>query len=50
LNIDVDRSFAGMVGLSEKDTADALLTNYAGSTQVAPTFWLNPKTGVSYPV
>jgi multidrug efflux pump subunit AcrB len=50
LDIDVDRSFAGMVGLSERDAADALLTNYAGSTQVAPTFWLNPKTGVSYPV
>ena len=50
LDVDVDRSFAGMVGLSEKDVADAMLTNYAGSTQVAPTFWLNPKTGVSYPV
>jgi CzcA family heavy metal efflux pump len=50
LDINVDRSFAGLVGLNEKDAADAMLTNYAGSTQVAPTFWLNPKTGVSYPV
>jgi multidrug efflux pump subunit AcrB len=50
LDINLDRSFAGMVGLSERDVADAMLTNYAGSTQVAPTFWLNPKTGVSYPV
>lgn len=50
LNVNVDRSFAGMVGLTEKDAADAMLTTYAGSTQVAPTFWLNPKTGVSYPV
>lgn len=50
LDVNVDRSFAGMVGLTEKDAADAMLTTYAGSTQVAPTFWLNPKTGVSYPV
>jgi multidrug efflux pump subunit AcrB len=50
LDINVDRSFAGMVGLTEKDAADAILTTYAGSTQVAPTYWLNPKTGVSYPV
>ncbi|HZV10275.1 MAG TPA: efflux RND transporter permease subunit, partial [Novosphingobium sp.] len=34
----------------EKDAANAMLTTYAGSTQVAPTYWLNPKTGVSYPV
>jgi multidrug efflux pump subunit AcrB len=27
-----------------------MLTTLAGSTQVSPTFWLNPKTGVSYPV
>ncbi|UAK23189.1 efflux RND transporter permease subunit [Sphingomonas nostoxanthinifaciens] len=50
LNVNVDRSFAGMVGLTEKDAANAMLTTYAGSTQVAPTYWLNPKTGVSYPV
>jgi multidrug efflux pump subunit AcrB len=50
LDINVDRSFAGVVGLTEKDAADAMLTTYAGSTQVAPTYWLNPKTGVSYPV
>jgi CzcA family heavy metal efflux pump len=50
LKVDVDRLLAGMVGLTEKDAASAMLTTYAGSTQVAPTYWLNPKTGVSYPV
>ncbi len=50
LKVDVDRSLAGLVGLTEKDAASAMLTTYAGSTQVAPTYWLNPKTGVSYPV
>jgi multidrug efflux pump subunit AcrB len=50
LNVDVDRSLASLVGLSEKDAATAMVTTLAGSTQAAPTFWLNPKTGVSYPV
>src|SRR6202022_3010970 len=35
---------------SEKDAATALLTTLAGSSQTSPTYWLNPKTGVSYPV
>ena len=50
LNVDVDRSLAGLVGLSEKDAATAILTTLAGSSQTSPTYWLNPKTGVSYAV
>jgi multidrug efflux pump subunit AcrB len=50
LNVNVDRSLAGLVGLSEKDAANAMLTTLAGSSQTSPTYWLNPKTGVSYPV
>jgi multidrug efflux pump subunit AcrB len=50
LNVNVDRSLAGLVGLSEKDTATAMLTTLAGSSQTSPTYWLTPKTGVSYPV
>jgi multidrug efflux pump subunit AcrB len=50
LNVGFDRSLAGLVGLSEKDAANAMLTTLAGSTQTSPTYWLNPKTGVSYPV
>ncbi len=30
--------------------ADSLLVTLAGSGQVAPNFWLNPKNGVSYPI
>ena len=33
LNVNVDRSLAGLVGLSEKDAATAMLTTLAGSTQ-----------------
>jgi multidrug efflux pump subunit AcrB len=50
LNVNVDRSLAGLVGLSEKDAATAMLTTLAGSSQTSPTYWLNPKSGVSYPV
>ena len=50
LNVTLDRSMAGMVGLNARDTANAMLTTFAGSGQVAPTYWLDPKTSVSYPV
>jgi multidrug efflux pump subunit AcrB len=50
LNVNVDRSLAGLVGLSEKDAATAMQTTLAGSSQTSPTYWLNPTSGVSYPV
>jgi multidrug efflux pump subunit AcrB len=50
LNVDVNRSLADEVGLTQRDVADSLLTSLAGSGQVAPSFWLNPQNGVSYPV
>jgi multidrug efflux pump subunit AcrB len=50
LNVNVDRSLAGLVGLSEKDASTAMQTTLSGSSQTSPTYWLNPKTGVSYPV
>ncbi|MEA2743096.1 MAG: hypothetical protein QOG25_1467, partial [Acetobacteraceae bacterium] len=50
LNVNVNRSFADEVGLTQRDVADSLLTSLAGSGQVAPSFWLNPENGVSYPV
>ena len=45
LNVNVDRSLAGLVGLSEKDAATAMQTTLSGSSQTSPTYWLNPKTG-----
>jgi len=50
LDVNVNRSLAGLVGVNERDAATAMLTTLAGSSQVYPTYWLNPKTGVSYPV
>ena len=48
--VDVDRTRAGEVGISERDVTNSMVVNLAGSIQVAPTFWLNPKNGVSYPI
>jgi multidrug efflux pump subunit AcrB len=48
--VDVDRTRAQIVGVSERDVAENLQNALAGSIQTAPTFWLNPKNGVSYPI
>src|SRR5207302_9535764 len=50
LNVNVDRSLAGLVNITERDAATAMLDTLSGSTQTSPTYWLNPKNGVSYPV
>jgi multidrug efflux pump subunit AcrB len=50
LGVNVDRSLAAEVGLTERDVATSLQDTLAGSIQSAPTFWLNPKNGVSYPI
>ncbi|HTW36911.1 MAG TPA: efflux RND transporter permease subunit [Rhizomicrobium sp.] len=50
LNVDVDRSRMAQLGLNEIDVTNALATSLAGSSQTATTFWLDPKTGVSYPI
>ncbi len=50
LHLDVDRTFAQSVGLSQRDVADNLLVSLSSSFQTSPTFWLNPKSGISYNV
>ena len=50
LNVDVNRSLALEVGLTEKDIATSMQDTLASSIQSAPTFWLNPNNGVSYPI
>jgi multidrug efflux pump subunit AcrB len=50
LRVDVDRSRMAQLGLTERDVTNSLVTSIAGSSQTAPTYWLNPKTGVSYPI
>jgi len=49
-NVDVDRSRAQYIGLTERDVTNSLVVNLAGSGQVAPTYWLNPDNGITYPI
>jgi len=48
--INVDRTQAGQLGITERDVTTTLTTTLAGSFQTAPAFWLNPDNGVSYPI
>lgn len=50
INVNVDRTRANLVGLTQQDVASNLLTALAGSSQVNPTYWVDPKSGVSYTI
>jgi multidrug efflux pump subunit AcrB len=49
-NVAVDRTRAQFAGVTERDVTNSLVVNLAGSSQVAPTFWLNEKNNVNYPI
>ncbi|MGE8416357.1 MAG: efflux RND transporter permease subunit, partial [Pseudomonas sp.] len=50
LQVKVDRLRANGLGITERDVTNSMVASLAGSSQVAPTFWLNPKNGVSYSI
>src|SRR6202045_2570859 len=50
LRIDVDRTKTIQAGLTQKDVAGNLLVSLSGSFQTSPSFWLDPKSGISYNV
>jgi CzcA family heavy metal efflux pump len=50
INVNVDRTLASEVGLTQRDVANSLLVTLSGSGQVKPNYWLNTKNGVSYPI
>ncbi|HEV2275760.1 MAG TPA: efflux RND transporter permease subunit, partial [Acidobacteriaceae bacterium] len=50
LSVNVDRSRAQDIGFTQRDVAGSLLVASSGSFQTSPTFWLDPKSGVSYTV
>jgi multidrug efflux pump subunit AcrB len=50
LLVDVDRSAAEEMGLTMRDVGSDLLVSLSSSAQTAPNFWMDPKTGVQYPV
>jgi multidrug efflux pump subunit AcrB len=48
LHFDIDRTKAEQIGFTQRDVANNLLISLSGSFQTAPSFWLDPKTGVTY--
>jgi multidrug efflux pump subunit AcrB len=50
IDVNIDRIKAQQLGLTQRDVASNLVLALSGSGQTAPNFWLDPKTGVEYPV
>jgi multidrug efflux pump subunit AcrB len=50
IQVNVDRSKAGLVGLTQRDVSNSLLISLSSSSQISPTQWLDWNTGVSYNV
>ena len=49
-DVTMDRGQAQDLGITPRDVTNNLVVNLAGSSQVAPTYWLNPVNGISYSV
>jgi multidrug efflux pump subunit AcrB len=50
LRINVDRTLANELGITQRDVAGDVLISLSSSNQTAPNFWLNPQNGVNYSV
>ena len=50
IDVDVDRSKAQFLGLTEQNVATNLLVSLSGSFQTTPSFWIDPRTGTQYDV
>jgi multidrug efflux pump subunit AcrB len=50
VNVDVDRTKAQLVGLTQHDVAANMLVSLSGSSQTSPSFWVDPATGTQYSV
>jgi multidrug efflux pump subunit AcrB len=50
VNVHVDRVLAGQVGTTANDVGTAVVSTTASSRFVAPNYWRDPKSGVSYQV
>jgi multidrug efflux pump subunit AcrB len=50
LQVNVDRTKARQVGLTQQDVANATLISLTGTGQTSPNEWLNPLNGVNYQI
>ena len=50
IEVEVDRSKAALLGLTQQDVASNMLVSLSGSFQTTPSFWIDPKSGTQYSV
>jgi len=50
MGVEVDRTRAQAIGLTQRDVAQSMLVALSGSFQTTPNFFLDPRNGVSYSV
>ena len=50
MHVRVDRTMAQQIGFTAHDIAQNMLVSLSGSFQTSPTFWVDPKTRVSYQI
>jgi len=48
--LNIDREKANLIGLSAQDVVDDVITAMTSDGQVAPTYWIDPKSGNNYMV
>ena len=48
LKLDVDRTRASQLGLSQKEIVDNVITALTSNGMIAPSYWIDPKTGNDY--
>jgi multidrug efflux pump subunit AcrB len=48
LQLDVDRTRASEMGLSQQEVVNNVITALTSNTMIAPSFWIDPKTGNDY--
>jgi multidrug efflux pump subunit AcrB len=50
LQLNIDREKASLIGLSAKDVVDNVITALTSDGMVAPSYWIDPKSGNNYMV
>jgi multidrug efflux pump subunit AcrB len=48
LELNIDREHAALLGISPKDAVDNVITALTSDSMIAPSFWVDPKTGNNY--
>jgi multidrug efflux pump subunit AcrB len=48
LQLNIDREYAGLAGVSPRDVVDNVITALTSNGVIAPSFWVDPKSGNNY--